>query len=163
AVIHLLAIAGRLGVNFTLDDWDRLGRDVPCLVNLMPSGKYLMEDFYYAGGLPAVLRELGDLIHRDAITGTGKTVGENITDAPCYNRDVIRPLSDPLVPDSGIAVLRGNLCPDGAIIKPAAASPGLLRHTGRAVAFEDIEDFHARIDGEELEADETSVLVLKNC
>jgi L-arabonate dehydrase len=163
AVIHLLAIAGRVGVDFTLDDWDQLGRAVPCLVNLLPSGKYLMEDFYYAGGLPAVLRELGDLIHRDALTVNGKTIGENIADAPCYNRDVIRPLADPLVPDGGIAVLRGNLCPDGAIIKPAAASPNLLRHTGRAVVFEDIEDFHARIDDPDLEADETSVLVLKNC
>src|SRR2546423_6067629 len=163
AVIHLLAIAGRVGIDFTLDDWDQLGRAVPCLVNLLPSGKYLMEDFYYAGGLPAVLRELGDLIHRDALTVNGKTIGENIADAPCYNRDVIRPLANPLVPDGGIAVLRGNLCPDGAIIKPAAASPGLLRHTGRAVAFEDIEDFHARIDDADLEADEMSVLVLTNC
>jgi dihydroxy-acid dehydratase len=163
AVIHLLAIAGRVGVELSLDDWDRLGRDVPCLVNLMPSGKYLMEDFYYAGGLPAVLRELGDLVHRNALTVTGRTVGENVAGAPCYNRDVIRPLSNPVVPDSGIAVLRGNLAPDGAVIKPSAASPHLLEHTGRAVVFEDIDDFHARIDDEDLEVDETSVLVLKNC
>jgi L-arabonate dehydrase len=163
AVIHLLAIAGRIGVEFSLDDWDRLARGVPCLVNLMPSGRYLMEDFYYAGGLPAVLRELGDLIHGDARTVTGKTVGENVSDAPCYNRDVIRPLSDPVVCDGGIAVLRGNLCPDGAIIKPAAASPHLLRHKGRAVVFEDIEDFHARIDDDDLDIDETCVMVLKNC
>jgi L-arabonate dehydrase len=163
AVIHLLAIAGRIGVEFTLDDWDRLGRDVPCLVNLKPSGQYLMEDFYYAGGLPAVLRELGGHIHRDALTVTGKTVGENVEDAPCYNSDVIRPLSNPVVPDSGIAVLRGNLAPDGAVIKPSAASPHLLKHMGRAVVFEDIDDFHARIDDENLEVDETSVLVLKNC
>jgi L-arabonate dehydrase len=163
AVIHLLAIAGRVGVDFSLDDWDRLGRDVPCLVNLMPAGRWLMEDFYYAGGLPAVLRELGDLIHRDALTVSGKTVGENVADAPCYNHDVIRPLANPIVAQGGIAVLRGNLCPDGAVVKPAAASPHLLRHTGKAVVFEDIEDFHARIDDPELEADESCVLVLKNC
>ncbi len=163
AVIHLLAIAGRVGVDLSLDDWDALGRDVPCLVNLMPSGKYLMEDFYYAGGLPAVLAELGDLIHQDALTVSGGTVAENVAGAPCYNRDVIRPLSDPIVADGGIAVLRGNLCPDGAIIKPAAASPHLLQHTGRAVVFEDIEDFHARIDDPDLDVDETSVMVLKNC
>ena len=163
AVIHLLAIAGRARVEFSLDDWDRLGRDVPCLVNLMPSGKYLMEDFYYAGGLPAVLRELGDLVHRGALTVTGKTVGENVADAPCYNRDVIRTPDDPVVRDGGIAVLRGNLCPDGAVIKPAAASAHLLRHTGRAVVFEDIDDFHARIDDDSLEIDETCMMVLKNC
>jgi dihydroxy-acid dehydratase len=163
AVIHLLAIAGRAGVEFTLDDWDRLGRDVPCLVNLMPSGTYLMEDFYYAGGLPVVLRELGDLMHRDALTITGRTIGENVADAPCYNADVIRPLSNPLVADGGIAVLRGNLCPDGAVIKPAAASAALLRHTGRAVAFENVDDFYARIDDETLDVDETCVLVLKHC
>lgn len=163
AVIHLLAIAGRAGVDLTLDDWDRLGRDVPCLVNLMPSGTYLMEDFYYAGGLPAVLRELGDLVHRNALTVTGRTIGENVADAPCYNADVIRPLSNPLVADGGIAVLRGNLCPDGAVIKPAAASAHLLRHTGRAVAFENVDDFYARIDDEALDVDETCILVLKHC
>jgi dihydroxy-acid dehydratase len=163
AVIHLLAIAGRIGVDFKLDDWDALGRSIPCLVNLMPSGKYLMEDLYYAGGLPAVIKELGDLIDRDALTVNGKTIGENVADAPCYNRDVIRPLADPVVANSGIAVLRGNLCPDGAIIKPSAASPHLLKHTGRAVVFESIEDFHSRIDDPELEIDETSVMVLKNC
>jgi dihydroxy-acid dehydratase len=163
AVIHLLAIAGRAGIDFTLDDWDRLGRDVPCLVNLMPSGTYLMEDFYYAGGLPVVLRELGDLLHRDALTVTGRTIGENVADAPCYNADVIRPLSNPLMADGGISVLRGNLCPDGAVIKPAAASAGLLRHTGRAVAFENVDDFYARIDDEALDVDETCILVLKHC
>lgn len=163
AVIHLLAIAGRVGVDFKLDDWDALGRAVPCLVNLMPSGQYLMEDLYYAGGLPAVIRELGDLIDRDALTVSGKTIGENVADAPCYNRDVIRPLADPVVSNSGIAVLRGNLCPDGAIIKPSAASSHLLKHTGRAVVFDSIEDFHSRIDDAELEIDETSVMVLKNC
>ena len=163
AVIHLLAIAGRVGVDFSLEDWDRLGREVSCLVNLMPSGQFLMEDFYYAGGLPAVLRELGDVIHGDALTVTGRTVGENIAEADCYNQEVIRRRDNPVVPDSGIAVLRGNLCPDGAIIKPAAASPRLLQHTGRAVVFEDIDDFHARIDDEDLEVDATSILVLKHC
>ncbi len=163
AVIHLLAIAGRVGVEFTLDDWDRLGREVSCLVDLMPSGRYLMEDFYYAGGLPAVLRELGDLIHRDALTVTGRTMGENIAGAPNYDAEVIRPADNPVVPDSGIAVLKGNLAPDGAIIKPAAASPHLLRHTGRAVVFEDIDDFHARIDDEALDVDASCVLVLKHC
>jgi L-arabonate dehydrase len=136
---------------------------VSCLVDLMPSGQYLMEDFYYAGGLPAVLRALGDVIHRDALTVTGKTMGEHIAEAPCYNAEVIRTADAPVVPDSGIAVLRGNLCPDGAVIKPAAASPRLLQHTGRAVVFEDIDDFHARIDDESLDVDHTCVLVLKHC
>jgi L-arabonate dehydrase len=163
AVVHLLAIAGRMGVDFKLDDWDRLGREVPCLVNLMPSGKYLMEDFYYAGGLPAVIRELGDLIRRDAPTVNGKTIGENTADAPCYNRDVVRPFDDPLTKRGGLAILRGNLCPDGAVIKPSAATPALMKHRGRAVVFETIEDLHARIDDPNLEIDESSVMVLKNC
>ncbi len=163
AVVHLLAIAGRMGVDFKLDDWDKLGRGVPCLVNLMPSGKYLMEDFYYAGGVPAVIRELGDLIHRDALTVNGKTIGENTAGAPCYNRDVIRPFDEPLVKQGGLAILRGNLCPDGAVIKPSAATPALMKHRGRAVVFETIEDLHTRIDDPNLEIDETSVMVLKNC
>ncbi len=163
AVIHLLAIAGRIGVDFKLDDWDKLGRNVPCLVNLMPSGKYLMEDFYYAGGVPAVIRELGDLIHREAPTVNGKTIGENTADAQCHNRDVIRPLNEPLMSQGGLAVLRGNLCPNGAVIKPSAASPQLMQHRGRAVVFENIEDLHNRIDDPNLEIDETSVMVLKNC
>jgi dihydroxy-acid dehydratase len=163
AVVHLLAIAGRLGVEFRLEDWDRLGRNLPCLVNLMPSGKYLMEDFYYAGGIPAVIRELGDLIHKEALTVNGRTIGENTADAPCYNRDVIRPFDEPLTAQGGIAVLRGNLCPNGAVIKPSAASPQLMKHRGRAVVFERIEDFHARIDDPNLEIDETCVMVLKNC
>jgi len=163
AVIHLLAIAGRIGVKLTLDDWNDLGRDVPCLVNLMPSGKYLMEDFYYAGGLPAVIRELGDMIHQDALTVNGKTMGHNAAEAPCYNRDVIRSFQEPLRADSGIAVLRGNLCPDGAIIKPSAATPELMKHRGRAVVFENSDDFHARIDDPNLDVDEHSVMVLKNC
>ncbi|HWQ33694.1 MAG TPA: L-arabinonate dehydratase [Blastocatellia bacterium] len=162
AVIHLLAIAGRVGVELTLDDFDRLGRDVPCLVNLMPSGKYLMEDFYYAGGVPAVIRELGDLIHRDALTVNGKTIWENNADAPCWNRDVIRPRTEPLS-QGGLAVLRGNLCPNGAVIKPSAATPALMKHRGRAVVFENIEDLHARIDDPLLEIDESCVMVLKNC
>lgn len=163
AVIHLLAIAGRVGVELTLDDWDRLGRGVPCLVNLMPSGQYLMEDFYYAGGLPAVIRDLGDLINLNALTVNGKTIGENVAEAICHNRDVIKPIDKPLVREGGIAVLRGNLCPNGAVIKPSAASPELMKHRGRAVVFETIEDFHARIDDEDLDIDETCVMVLKNC
>jgi len=163
SVIHLLAIAGRLGVPLTLDDWDQLGRNVPCLVNLMPSGKYLMEDFYYAGGLPAVIRELGELIHREALTVNGKSIGGNSDQASCHNRDVIKPLGDPLRLDGGIAVLRGNLSPNGAIIKPSAATAALMKHRGRAVVFESIEDFHSRIDDPELDVDETSVMVLKNC
>jgi L-arabonate dehydrase len=163
AVVHLLALAGRIGVNFELEDWDRLGRDVPCLLNLMPSGKYLMEDFYYAGGLPAVIRELGDLIHRDALTVNGKTIGENVAEAPCYNRDVIMTVKEPFKSTGGLVVLRGNLCPDGAIIKPSAASPELMKHRGRAVVFEDIEDFHAKIDDDGLDVDENCVMVLKNC
>jgi dihydroxy-acid dehydratase len=163
AVIHLLAIAGRAGVEFDLTDWDALGRGVPCLANLMPSGRYLMEDFYYAGGLPAVLGELGDLVHRDAPTVNGRTIGENVADAPNYDRDVIRRIGEPVVADGGIAVLRGNLCPNGAVIKPSAASPTLLSHAGRAVVFESVEDFHARIDDPDLDVDETSVMVLKNC
>jgi L-arabonate dehydrase len=163
AVIHLLAIAGRVGVDLTLQDWDVLGRDVPCLLNLMPSGQYLMEDFYYAGGLPAVVRELGSLIHRDALTVNGKTIGENVAEAPCYNHDVVKTFAEPLKPNSGIAVLRGNLCPNGAVIKPSAATLELMRHRGRAVTFENIEDFHARIDAPELEMDPTCIMVLKNC
>jgi L-arabonate dehydrase len=163
AVIHLLAIAGRIGVDLTLDDWDRVGRGVPCLVNLMPSGKYLMEDFYYAGGLPAVIRDLGNLIHRDALTVNGKTIGENVADALCHNRDVIRTVSEPLVKEGGIAVLRGNLCPNGAVIKPSAATPELMQHRGRAVVFETIEELNSRIDDPDLDIDETCVMVLKNC
>ncbi|MFN0121705.1 MAG: IlvD/Edd family dehydratase [Blastocatellia bacterium] len=163
AVVHLLAIAGRLGVNFTLDDLDRLGADVPCLVNLVPAGQFLMEDFYYAGGLPVVLKELAALLHNDALTVSGKTIGESVADAVCYNRAVIHPLSEPFKPQGGIAVLRGNLCPDGAVLKPSAATPALMKHRGRAVVFENIEDFHARIDDENLDVDETCVLALKGC
>lgn len=163
AVIHLLALAGRIGVPLSLDDWDRLGSRLPCLVNLKPSGEYLMEDFYYAGGLPAVLREISEHLALDALTANGRTLGENIADAPCWNRDVIRPLAEPFKPEAGIAVLHGNLAPNGAVIKPSAASPQLLQHRGRAVVFDNIEELKARIDDEALDIDETCVMVLKNC
>jgi dihydroxy-acid dehydratase len=165
AVIHLIAIARRIGVDLKLADFDRLGRGVHTLVNLMPSGKYLMEDFYYAGGLPTVLRELGEnrLLHKNAMTINGNTIWENNREAPCYNRDVIFPFAKPFKKNTGIAVLRGNLCPGGAIVKPSAATPKLLRHKGRAVVFENIEDFHTRIDDPELDIDEKCVMVLKNC
>jgi len=163
AVIHLIAIAGRLGVKLSLEDWDRLGAQVPCVLNLQPSGKYLMEDFCYAGGLPAVMREILPLLHRDCMTVNGKTIGENVANAPCYNREVIKTPEAPFMKDAGIAVLRGNLAPDGAVIKPSAASAHLLQHRGRAVVFENIEDFHARIDSEALDVDEHCVMVLKNC
>ncbi|MGH8726282.1 MAG: IlvD/Edd family dehydratase, partial [Burkholderiales bacterium] len=165
AVIHLLAIARRIGVKLDLRDFDRLGRGVHTLVNLMPSGKYLMEDFYYAGGLPAVLRELGEnsLLHKEALTVNGKTLWENVKDAPCWNREVVFPFRKPFKKDTGIAVLRGNLCPGGAIIKPSAATPKLMKHRGRAVVFESIEDFHKRIDDPKLDIDERCVMVLKNC
>ena len=163
AVLHLLAMAGRVGVKLELQDFDTLAHDLPLLVDLMPSGKFLMEDFYYAGGVPAVVRELGDLIHRDALTVNGKTMGENTREAPCWNREVIRELSQPIRERAGIAVLRGNLAPSGAVIKPSAATPRLLQHRGRAVVFEDIEDFKARIDRPDLAVDENSVMVLKGC
>ncbi|OGA62678.1 MAG: dihydroxy-acid dehydratase [Betaproteobacteria bacterium RIFCSPLOWO2_12_FULL_65_14] len=163
AVIHLIAIARRVGVELKLDDFDRLGREVHTLVNLMPAGKFLMEDFAYAGGLPAVLRELGDLLNKEALTVNGKTLWENVKDAPCYNREVIHPFAKPFKENAGIAVLRGNLCPDGAIIKPSAATPKLMKHRGRAVVFENIEDFHRRIDDPALDVDETCVMVLQNC
>jgi L-arabonate dehydrase len=161
AVVHLLAIAGRAGVPLELDDFDRLGHDLPLLVDLQPSGRFLMEDFYYAGGIPAVVRELGDRIHRDALTVNGTTIGAATAAAPCWNREVIRPLERPLKERAGIAVLRGNLAPSGAVIKPSAATPALLQHRGRAVVFESIEDFKARIDDPALDVDESCVLVLK--
>jgi L-arabonate dehydrase len=165
AVVHLIAIAGRLGVELTLEDWDRLGRDVPCLVNLMPSGAYLMEDFYYAGGLPVVLRELaeGRLLNADALTVTGRSMGEEVAEAECFNRDVIHTLEKPFKPQGGIRVLKGNLAPNGAVIKPSAATDALLQHRGRAVVFEDIDDYKARVDDPDLDIDETSVMVLRNC
>jgi dihydroxy-acid dehydratase len=163
AVIHLLALAGRVGVSLTQDDFDRLGREVPLLVNLMPSGRFLMEDFCYAGGMPAVLKALGPLLRRDAPTVSGFTQGEIADEARCFNSDVIASLEAPVGPSSGVWVLRGNLCPQGALLKPSAATPGLLTHRGRAVVFETIEDYHARIDDPDLEVDETSILVLKGC
>jgi dihydroxy-acid dehydratase len=163
AVVHLLAIAGRIGVKLSLDDWDRLGRTMPCLVNLMPSGQYLMEDFYYAGGLPVVIREIGDRIHRKALTVNGRTLWKNVKDAVNYNEKVITPAAKPFKPHGGIAVLKGNLAPDGAVLKPSAASPKLLRHKGRAVVFEDIDDLHKRIDDPKLDVKADDVLVLKNC
>ncbi len=165
AVIHLLAIAGRVGVPVTLDDWDRLGREVPTLVDLMPSGRYLMEDFYYAGGLPAVIRLLGerDLLHRDALTVNGQTIWDNCRDAPIWNPEVIRPADRVVAPQGGIAVLRGNLAPDGAVLKPSAASPHLLRHRGRAVVFDSIEHYNARIADPALDVHAECVLVLRNC
>ena len=165
AVIHLLAVAGRLGVDLSLDDWHALGEDVPCLVNLMPSGEYLMEDFYYAGGLPVVLRELGDngLLHKDAPTVNGRTMWENVQDAECFDRKVIHAFGNPFKEQGGIVVLRGNLAPNGAVLKPSAASPELIKHRGRAVVFETIEDYNARIDDPGLDIEETCVMVLKNC
>ena len=161
AVIHLLAIAGRIGVDLGLDDFDTLGHEMPLIVNLKPSGTYLMEDFYYAGGLPAVVRELGDLLHRDALTVSGRTIGEMTAEAPAYDRDVIATLREPIQLQAGIAVLHGNLAPNGAVIKPSAATPSLLAHRGRAVVFEDIEDYKARIDDPDLDIDESCVMVLK--
>ena len=165
AVIHLLALAGRIGVALCLDDFDRLASELPCLVNLQPSGKYLMEDYYYAGGLPAVLREMGEngALHRDATTANGKSIWENVKEAPCWNREVIFTYKEPFKPKAGITVLRGNLAPDGAVIKLSAASPHLLQHRGRAVVFESIEEFHTRIEDENLDIDENCVMVLKNC
>jgi dihydroxy-acid dehydratase len=163
AVIHLVAMARRIGVELAIEDFDRLASDLPCLVNLQPSGKYLMEDFCYAGGLPVVMKEISHLLHTDIVTVTGNTVAENLVGAENYNADVITPLSKPFKEKAGIAILRGNLSPRGAVIKPSAATPSLLVHTGRAVVFENIEDFHKRIDDEDLDIDETCVMVLKNC
>ena len=165
AVIHLIAIAGRVGVPLCLDDFDKLGHGLPCLVNIQPSGKYLMEDFFYAGGLPTVLRELGEAgaLNRDALTVNGKPIWENVAEAPCWNRDVIHNFAEPFKPNAGIAILRGNLAPDGAVIKLSAASPSLLQHRGRAVVFENIEDFHSRVNDDSLDIDENCVMVLQNC
>jgi dihydroxy-acid dehydratase len=162
AVIHLLAIAGRAGVPLSLARFDELSRTTPFLVNLRPSGKHLMEDFFYAGGLPVVLKELLPLLHADALTVNGRSTADNVRDATCWNEDVIRPLAMPLAPEGGLAILTGNLCPGGAVIKVSAASPDLLVHRGRAVVFEDHADLHARIDDPALPIDETSVLVLKH-
>jgi dihydroxy-acid dehydratase len=163
AVVHLLAIAGRAGIDLTLDDFDRIGSRVPVLVDLQPAGRFLMEDFHRAGGLLAVLREVRELLDPTAVTVTGKPLVDYLDDAAIWDPEVIRPRSEPLVPEGGLAVLRGNLAPDGAIVKPAAASPHLLTHRGRAVVFDSIEDFHARVDDPALDVDADSVLVLRGC
>jgi len=162
AIVHLVAIAGRLGLDLPLAKFDELSRSTPVIANLKPSGKFLMEDFHYAGGVPAAMKEISALLHLRALTATGKTLGENISRATCFNREVIKPLAQPLYPEGGIVVLRGNLAPQDAVIKQSAASPHLLRHKGRAVVFENNEDLIARIDDPNLEVDEDSVLVLKN-
>jgi dihydroxy-acid dehydratase len=163
AVVHLLAIAGRLGIDLTIDDFDRIGSRVPVLVDLQPAGRWLMEDFHRAGGLLAVLREVADLLDPSAVTVTGAPLVSYLHSAPIWDAEVIRPRSAPLVPEGGIAVLRGNLAPGGALLKPAAASPHLLRHRGPAVVFDSIEDFHARVDDPDLDVDADSVLVLRGC
>lgn len=161
-VIHLLAIAGRIGVDLSIDDFDRLSAKMPLLANLQPSGQYFMEDLYYAGGLPAVMKELIEHLHTEIITANGKTVGENVRNAQSINPDVITGLNKPFKKESGVIVLKGNLCPQGSIIKPNAASQHLMKHSGRAIVFENIEDYKNRIDDPNLEVDETNVLVLKN-
>ena len=160
-IIHLLAIAGRIGVDLNLEDFDKIGSKIPLLVNLKPSGKYLMEDFFYAGGLPVVLKEMKDYLHNDAITVNGKKIGENNAESSCYNKDVIAKVDKPFQQEAGIAVLKGNLSEDGSIIKPSAATPSLMKHRGRAVVFETMEDYHERIDDPNLDIDETCVIVLK--
>src|SRR5688500_72523 len=161
-IIHLLAIAGRIGVDLTLGDFDTLSNNVPLIANLQPSGKYFMEDLYYAGGLPVVQRELAKLLHMDCLTANGRTVGENSANETCYNRDIIASVDKPFSKHSGVAILRGNLAENGAVIKPSAATEKLMTHTGKAVVFEDIEDYKARIDDANLDVDENSILVLKN-
>jgi dihydroxy-acid dehydratase len=161
-IIHLLAIAGRIGVPLTLSDFDTLSANVPFITNIQPSGKYFMEDFYYAGGIPAVMKEIGKFLHGDCITVNGKTIKENYEQGKCYNREIIATVDKPINPQSGVAILRGNLCENGAVIKPSAASPKLLKHRGKAVVFEDIDDYNKRVDDPNLDVDETSVLVLKN-
>ena len=162
AVIHLLALAGRAGVELSLDDFDELGRDIPLLVNLMPSGKYLMEDFFYAGGLPFVMRELGSLLHRDALTVSGRTIAEDVAEAECWNPDVIGTMQEPIMPPgTGTAVLRGNLAPDGAIIKQSAASPRLMKHRGPALVFDSIEEYDDAAEDPDLDVDEDTVIVVR--
>ncbi|MGN6215122.1 IlvD/Edd family dehydratase [Parafilimonas sp.] len=161
-LIHLMAIAGRVGIDLKLEDFDRLGSEIPLLLNLMPSGKYLMEDFYYAGGLPVILNELKDHLHKNIITVTGKNHHENVTGkCDCYNADVIASIAKPFIEHAGCVVVKGNLAENGAVIKPSAATPALMKHRGRAVVFESIEDYHARIDDENLDIDANCVMVLK--
>lgn len=161
-IIHLLAIAGRVGVDLKLEDFDSIGSKIPLLVNLKPSGKFLMEDFFYAGGLPVVIKELKKYLHNDVITVNGKTIGENNCTPVCYNYDVIATIDKPLQEKAGIAVLKGNLCEQGAVIKPSAATKKLMKHKGAAVVFETIEDYHERIDDPGLDIDENSIIVLKS-
>jgi L-arabonate dehydrase len=161
-IIHLLAIAGRIGIELKLEDFDKIGSNIPLLVNLKPSGKYLMEDFFYAGGLPVVLKELKKYLHNDVLTVNGRSIGENNTTPICYNQDVIATIDSPLQDNAGIVVLKGNLCEQGAVIKPSAASKELMKHRGPAIVFETMEDYHERIDDPNLNIDETSVIVLKN-
>ena len=165
AVIHLAAIAGRMEIELSLEDWEKCGKEIPTLVNLQPSGQYLMEDFYYAGGLPAVIKRLLDkgILHKDALTVNGKSMSENNLKSECWNDDVIRLFDNPLTEEGGIKILRGNIAPDGAILKPSAASPHLMQHTGRAVVFESIEEFHEKIHDPDLDIDENCIMVLKNC
>jgi L-arabonate dehydrase len=166
AVIHLKAIAGRIGIDLELEDWTTVGRGTPTIVDLQPSGRFLMEEFYYAGGLPGVLRRLGEadlLPHKDALTVNGKSIWENNKDASIFDEEVIRPLDKPLIEDGGICILRGNLAPRGAVLKPSAASPHLMQHRGKAVVFENFEHYKSRINDPELDVDENSILVMKNC
>jgi dihydroxy-acid dehydratase len=160
-IIHLLAIAGRLGVELKLEDFDTIGSKIPLLANLKPSGKYLMEEFFYAGGLPVVIKELKEYLNNEVITVNGKSIGDNNTNPPCYNREVIASIEEPLLKNAGIAVLKGNLCEHGAIIKPSAATLALMKHRGKAVVFTSMEDYHQRIDDPLLEIDENSVIVLQ--
>ena len=161
-VIHMMAIAGRIGVQLELDDFDKLGSQIPLLLNLMPAGQFLMEDFYYAGGLPVILDQLKDMLHRNVVTVTGKNHHDNIQgNTDCYNKEVIAAYEQPFKEAAGIVVVKGNLATNGAVIKPSAASPALMKHTGRAVVFESIEDYHARVDDPALDIDENCVMVLK--
>ena len=165
AVIHLKAIAGRIGVDLELDDWNRVGRGMPTIVDLQPSGRFLMEEFYYSGGLPAVIRRMGEhqlLPHPQALTVNGETIWENCQNSPIYNDEVIRQMDNPLRQDGGMCILRGNLAPKGAVLKPSAASPELMKHRGRAVVFENFDDYKARIADPDLDVDESCILVLKN-
>jgi dihydroxy-acid dehydratase len=161
-IIHLLAIAGRIGVPLTLDDFDKLSASIPFIANIQPSGKYFMEDLYYAGGIPAVMKEIDRFLHGKCLTVNGKTMKENYDTAECYNREIISTADNPFNPVSGVAILKGNVCENGAVIKPSAATPALMKHSGKAVVFEDIDDYKKRIDLPDLDVDETSILVLKN-
>ena len=163
AVLHLIAIAGRVGIPLALEDFDAIGSALPCLVDLQPSGRYLMEDFFEAGGLPAVVREMASVIDRSAMTVNGHSLWDNCAQAPCWNREVIRPWSEPFKPEAGIAVLRGNLAPLGAVIKPSAATPELMQHRGRAVVFRNADELHRKVEDPDLDVDEHCVLVLQNC